>query len=200
MHNPITKLRLPMVAAALALSLVVPSAVFADGPDGEVGDMGDSDSITDVYVSDGRPAVQVDYLRECAAAGVSDCWIETRFVSKCPEFWCGWGYQPWRRLAPTGAARGDCLGAGNEENQWFVEYRTAYVSPATITIKWKGEYELTLNVGGSFVYRLIAEAIFNVTSSIGFQGGYTIETVTARTDYGPVVQVASSGGRQLWTC
>ena len=184
--------------AALAISLIVPSVVFAD--DGEMGDMGDTDSITDVYVSNGRPAVQVDYLRDCPAAGITDCWIETRFVSKCPEFYCGWSTQNWQRLPSSGAARGDCLGSGNEENQWYVEYRTAYVAPATITIKWKGEYELTLNVSGSFVNRLIAEALLNVTSNVGYQGGITIETTTAKTDYGPVVQVASSGGQILWTC
>lgn len=198
MHSPIKAVRTSVVLVTLAVGLMIPSAAFA--ADGEIGDMGDTDSITDVYISNGRPAIQVDYLRDCPNAGVTDCWIETRFVSKCPEWYCGWEYQAWRRLPSSGAARGDCLGSGNEENQWFVEYRTTYVSPATITVRWKGENELTLNVGGSFVYRLIAEAMLNVSANSGYQSGITVETVTANHDYGPVVQVASSGGRILWTC
>jgi hypothetical protein len=63
MQNPITAVRRSVVLAMLAFALIVPSAVFAD--DGEIGDMNDTDSITDVYVSDGRPAVQ---LTTCAIA------------------------------------------------------------------------------------------------------------------------------------
>jgi len=189
-----------VVATLMSLAILLVSAPVASADDGEMGDMGDTDSITDVFVSNGRPAVNVDYLRDCPAAGITDCWIETRFVSKCPEFWCGWEYQGFTRLPASGAARGDCLGSGNEDNQWFVEYRTAYVSPAVITVKWKGENELTLDVSGNFVYRLIAEALLNVTANSGYKLGVTVETVTAKTDYGPIVRVASSGGQIIHTC
>jgi hypothetical protein len=184
-----------MVAGMIA---ALPMSAFA--ADGEMGDMGDTDSITDVYVSNGRPAIIVDYLRDCPAGGVTDCWIEVQFVSKCPEFYCGWEAHPWRRIPASGVALGDCLGSGNEENQWYVNYRTAYVSSAKITASWKGENELELNTSGGFVYRLIAEAMYNATAKVGFAGGVTVETVTAVSDYGPVVQAASSGGRVLWTC
>jgi hypothetical protein len=195
-----TRLR-PRLAGTLALVLVFAVAPTAFADDGEIGDMGDSNSITDVYVSgDGRPAVAVDYLHDCPAAGISDCWIEVRWVSKCPEFWCGWETHPWKRLPPNGIAKGDCYGTGNEDNQWYVEYKTAYVAPATITAKWKGEFEWVLDIYGAFGYRMIAEALLNVTAGVGFSGGQTVETVTAKTDYGPIVQVASSGGRILHTC
>lgn len=99
----------------------------------------------------------------------------------------------WRPSRP-------CLGSGNEDNEWAVNYRTAYVASGTKTVQWKGEYELVLATSGGFVYRMIAEAMFNVTGGVGYSGGTTIETVTAITDYGPVVQAASIGGRDLHTC
>lgn len=55
-------------------------------------------------------------------------------------------------------------------------------------------------LGDGFVYRLLAEALFNVTGSAGYSGGITVETVTAKTNYGPIVQAASSGGPDLVTC
>lgn len=42
--------------------------------------------------------------------------------------------------------------------------------------------------------------MFNVTANAGYTGGTTVETVTAISDYGPVVQASSSGGRDLVTC
>jgi hypothetical protein len=54
--------------------------------------------------------------------------------------------------------------------------------------------------GGGVTYWTIVEAQYNVTGSVGFSGGTTIETVTAASDYGPIVQAASSGGRDLHTC
>lgn len=50
--------RVGLVVLALALALIVPSGAFA--ADGEIGDMGDTSSITDVFVSGGRAAVNVD--------------------------------------------------------------------------------------------------------------------------------------------
>jgi hypothetical protein len=64
----------------------------------------------------------------------------------------------------------------------------------------KGELEYVINIAGGAVYRLIAEAMFNVTNSVGFSGGTTIETVTATFDYSPPVQAATSAGRDLRTC
>ena len=197
MPNPGRVLRAASVLALL-IATILPTAAFA--ADGEIGDMGNTNSISDVWISGGRPAVNIDYLRDCPAGGVTDCWIEVQFVSKCPEIWCGWSAQPWRRIPASGAAVGDCLGSGNEDNQWYVNYRTAYVASGKKTVYWKGESELWLTLGGGFAYKTIAEAMFNATGGVGYAGGTTVETVTAISDYGPVVQIASSGGRILTTC
>ncbi len=191
--------RMGLVVAAMVAALTLPSAAFA--ADGEVGDMGDTDSITDVFVSGGRPAVDVDYVRDCPNTGlIIDCWVEVQFVSRCPEVWCGWKSQSFFRIPGSGLAKGNCLGSGNEENEWYINYRTGYTSVQTTTNRWKGEVELVWDITGGFVYRLIAEALFNVNAGAGFSGGTTVETVTARTDYSPPVRAASSGGRNLITC
>ena len=191
--------RMGFVVMALVTALVIPGAVSAN--DGEIGDMGDTDSITDVFVSGGLPAANIDYLRDCPATGlIIDCWIEVRFVSRCPEAWCGWSAQPWERIPGSGAARGNCMGSGNEDNEWYVEYRTGYASTQSTTNRWKGEVELVYDITGGATYKLIAEALFNVNAGAGFSGGTTVETVTARTDYSPQVRASSSRGRDLRTC
>jgi hypothetical protein len=189
--------RVGLVVFALVGALTLPSAAFA--ADGEIGDMGDTTSITDVFVSGGRPAVNIDYIKDCPA-GITDCWIEVQFVSRCPEIWCGWSAQSWRKIPLSGLARGDCLGAGNEDNEWYVNYRTGFSAATTKTVRWKGEVESVYTIGGGLVYRLIAEAMFNVTNNVGFSGGTTIETVTTTFDYSPSVQGATSAGRDLHTC
>jgi hypothetical protein len=140
------------------------------------------------------------YLRDCPAGGITDCWIEVQFVSRCPEIWCNWVAQAWQRIPASGAARASCMGAGNEDNEWYANYRTAYTASAVKTVRWKGELELLYTITGGAVYRLIAEAMFNVTGNVGFSGGTTIETVTAMSDYGPIVQMATSAGLDLVTC
>jgi len=47
---------------------------------------------------------------------------------------------------------------------------------------------------------LIAEALFNVTNNVGLRYGTKIETVTATQDFGPEVEVATSGGAVFVTC
>lgn len=42
--------------------------------------------------------------------------------------------------------------------------------------------------------------MFTVTGNVGYSAGVTVETVTAISDYGPIVQVASTGGLDMWTC
>ena len=190
--------RLGFVLFTLALAMIIPSGVFA--ADGEIGDMGDTNSISDVFVSGGRAAVNVDYLRDCAGGGITDCWIEVQFQARCPEFWCGWESQAWKRIPASGHALANCMGSGNEDNEWAVSYRTAYVASGVKTVQWKGELEAYVNASGGISYRTIAEAQFNVSSQVGFSGGVTVETVTAISDYGPTVQVATSGGRDLVTC
>jgi hypothetical protein len=69
--------------------------------------MGDTDSITDVFVSAGRAAVNIDYIKDCPA-GITDCWIEIQFVSRCPEVWCSWTGQRWKKkVAARGSRRLD---------------------------------------------------------------------------------------------
>jgi hypothetical protein len=186
---------LTLVLGALAL----PMSAFA--ADGEITNMADSDSVHDPYVGgDGRPTMSIEYLRDCAAGGITDCWVEVQWVSKCPEIWCGWVYGAWQRIPASGLAKGPCLGSGNEDNQWAVNYRTAYVASGTKTVQWKGENEWTLLTSGSFAWRMLTEAMFNVSASAGYSGGVVTETVTAISDYGPIVQAASTGGVQIHTC
>lgn len=125
MHRLSRSTRAVLALAVLVGSLAAPAAAL--GVDGEIGDVGDTDSITDVFVAaDGRAAVNVDYVRDCAAGGTQDCWIELSFRYKCPEFWCtDWTYQPYRRIPSTGAARANCNGSPNDDNYWEVSYRVA---------------------------------------------------------------------------
>lgn len=185
----------------LSILLLVAAPLQALAADGEIGDMGDTDSITEPYRGgDGRPTINIDYLRDCPAGGVTDCWIEVRWASRCPEIWCGWDFYNFQRIPSSGVAKGPCLGGGNEDNEWLVDYRTAYVASGTRKITWKGENELVLGGGGTFVYRMMAEAMFNVTYNVGYRTGYNIETVTAISDYSPIVTASSTGGLDLHTC
>jgi hypothetical protein len=192
----------PLLSAVLLLPAsvgIAPSTALA--ADGEVGDMGDTDSITEPHRgSDGRPIINVDYLRDCPRLGITDCWIEVQWGSRCPEWWCGWTYTGWQRIPSTGAAKGPCLGAGNEDNEWLVNYRVGYQGPRTQIVQWRGEAELALAITGGWVYRLIAEAMFNVSTSTGFAGGTLVETVNAAHDYTNPVQASSTGGLDLHTC
>jgi hypothetical protein len=94
----------------------------------------------------------------------------------------------------------NCTGSGNSDNEWKMQYRTKWWANTTKTVEWWGENENVLTLGGSIVYRLIAEAMFNVTNSTGLRYGTRIETVTSTQDYGPEVEVATSGGQIFVTC
>lgn len=187
------------VLSIVASLLAAPSATFGALPDGEVNNAGDSDSVTDVFVSGGRATVDTEYIRDCPG-GLSNCWIEVRFASRCPEVWCGWTYQNWRALNSSGTAQADCLGAGNEDNEWLVQYRIGYTATSVKTVEFWGENELVWTIGGSFVYRLLGEVLFNVTNNTGTRYGTKIKTTTASSAYLDPVEAATSGGRDLITC
>ena len=53
---------------------------------------------------------------------------------------------------------------------------------------------------GGGVYRLIAEAAFNVTNNAGLRAGTKIETTTYTWDCSPEVQVATSYGEIFHSC
>src|SRR5688500_11681182 len=92
--------RMGFVVMALAVALIAPGAVSAD--DGEIGDMADTDSITDVRVSNGKAIAVLDYVHNCAGVvggPIKSCAIQAQFVSRCPEVWCGWVAQSWREIS-----------------------------------------------------------------------------------------------------
>ena len=182
---------------ALLLLLTLPAGALA--VDGEIGDLGNRNSITELYVAaDGRPITHIVYTHDCPA-GISVCWIETQFRYKCPEFWCFTvNSQPWRYLPANGFALGDCI--GNDDNYWEVWYRIGYAATGTKTVTYSGEVEFYLNAKGSFTYKNIAEAELNVTDKTGTRGTVTLETVTAGSDAMDPVLVTTSGGRTFRTC
>jgi opacity protein-like surface antigen len=183
--------------AVVVLLLAAPAGAAAF--DGEVGDAGDTTSVTDVFISGQRATVDTQYLRDCPTY-INDCWIELRFASRCPEIWCGWNYQSWRRVNASGTAQADCTGSSNNDNLWAVQYRVGFASNATKTVWFYGENEGYWNLGGSFVYRLIAEVMFNYTNQTGTKYGTYISSVTSTFAYSPSVEVATSGGSVLITC
>ena len=192
--------RILALSAAVLVALSSAPAVFADG---EIGDMGDTNSITDLYLSNSRVTARIDYPKDCPV-GLS-CQIEVRFLYKCPEAWCAnWTTQGWRALpAPTNGVstlQANCNGGQDVDNTWAMEYRVKWWAPTTKTVEWWGEIEYLINLSGGGVYRLIAEAAFNITNNGGFRGGTKIETKTATVDYSPEVQVATSAGRVFHTC
>gem|GEM_PF-6091655 len=122
-------------------------------------------------------------------------------MSRCPEFYCGWVAQPYRAISSTGAATAACMGSGNEDNEWHMNYRAVVVATKVISNTWKGELEYGVGIGGSIGHKIIAEAHFDNTHKAGFSGGTSMETTTASFDYSPVTtQAATSGGRDLVTC
>ena len=200
------RIRLARRAITLvAVFLVALASAPAALADGEVGDVGDTDSITDLYVQTvsgyRRITARIDNVKDCPT-GLS-CSIEYRFLSKCPEFYCGWTAQSWRAVpAPTSGVstvRASCLGSGNEQNYWAMEYRVHWWAGSVKTVELWGEIETLLTSRGT-VGRLIAEAMFNVTNNAGLRYGTKIETASATEDYSSAKEVATSYGTVFVGC
>lgn len=195
----------PRVAAmltAVVLALAVAPAAFA--ADGEIGDMGDTNSIGNIVVGPtGQAQVKIDYPKDCPP--LVQCRIEVMFEHKCPEFWCpDWGNQGWKALpAPVNGVStvtANCMPSGDEENQWRMKYQVHWWAGAVQTVELWGELEAYIDIDGQLKYRTIAEAGFNVGANAGFRGGTKIQTNTAIDQEGPEVYIASSGGKVLTTC
>jgi hypothetical protein len=197
--------RLGGLVMALSALLATAPAVFAD----EIGDVGDTDSIGDIYrAGDGHATLKVDYVHDCPP-GVTGCDIRVRFRYKCPEFWCGgWSYQGWKSVgAPVngiGTVSADCPtgGSGNNENYWEADYEIRWWSTSSITEKLTGEYEAYIDATGSIAYRLIPEAASTIKAGVsaGIQGSYTISTTTSTAQTWATGTVATSRGSVLNTC
>lgn len=195
----------PRLAAMLtAVVLALALAPTASAADGEVGDVGDVDSITDLFINGaGRTTAQIDYPHDCPV-GLS-CNIEVMFEHKCPEWWCLWGNQGWRVL-PNPNANGvstisaNCMPTGDEDNEWKLKYRIHWWAPQVKTVEIWGEWEWLIELSGAGGYRMIAEALFNVTNNAGIRIGTKLETTTATWDYGPELVVATSFGEIFHTC
>ena len=165
--------------------------------------MGDTDSITDLYVSSSRTTARIDYPHDCPTG--LNCQIEVRFAYKCPEFWClDWTYQSWRALpAPVSGVstvQANCNGGQDVDNYWKMEYRVKWWASTVKTTELWAENEFYVNLSGGGTYRLIAEGAFNVTNNAGLRYGLKIQTTTAVQDYGPAVEVATSKGLVYHTC
>ena len=195
--------RIAAILTTLTLALALAPSAFA--ADGEIGNMGDTNSIGNIVVnSNSRATVNIEYPHDCPPN--LGCAIEVNFEYKCPEFWCtGWGSQGWKTLpAPNGngvsAVSANCNGGQDIDNSWQMKYRVHWWATQVKTVELWGEYEAYVQLNGSIGYRMIAEAGFNVTNGGGFRGGTRIETTTAVADFGPEVYVATSGGLVLHTC
>lgn len=195
----------PQIAAiltSLVIALTVAPSAFAS--DGEIGDMGDTNSIGNVIVgTNGRAQVKIDYPHDCPP--LVQCAIEIQFESKCPEFWCfGYGGQGWRALAApvngVSTMSANCMGGDNLDNYWQMKYRIHWWAAQAQTVELWGEVEGYADVDGVFKYKLIPEAAFNVGANAGFRGGTKTQTNTAVVQYGPEVVIATSGGLVLHTC
>lgn len=81
-----------------------------------------------------------------------------------------------------------------------MQYRVKWWAPTTKTVEWWGELEWVTTLSGGGVYRLIAEAAFNITNNAGLRAGTKIETTTYTWDYSPEVQVATSYGEIFHSC
>ena len=185
---------------AMVVSLIAAPAVFADG---EIGDVGDTDSITDLQLSNGHMLGKIDYVHDCPTG--MNCAIEVNFRYKCPEFWCtGWTSQGWKAIpAPVGGvstATALCNGGGDVDNYWEMDYRVHWWASSKITTTLSGETEAYIGSDGKIGYRLIAEAGYNVSAKAGLKTSQVIETTTATADWSPVSVVATSKGQVIHTC
>lgn len=194
--------RSTLVFAALASSLLMPAAVLADG---EIGDIGDTNSITDLFIgSNTRVGARIDYVHDCPA-GSSACSIQVRFLYKCPEFWCStWTYQTWRAIPlPSGGVStvyADCNGGQDIDNYWQMEYRLTWTAPTTTTMTITGEGELMEQLSGTVTTKVIAEAAGKVGATGIVKGSYTVQTNTGTHAETNAVVVATSGGSVFHTC
>jgi hypothetical protein len=203
----IRRLRRGFVAglATFVLALSVAPATFAD--DGEIGDNGDTDSITDIFVQNyngnDRVTVKIDYPHDCPP-GLS-CQIEVQFEHKCPEAWCfGYGAQSYRTLPlPTNGVstiRADCMPDGDEDNYWQMSYRVRWWAPQVYKVQLWGELEGYTNVNGSFLYKRIPETGFNVTLNGGLKAGAMLDETTASSKVSNWFLISTSGGVVLHSC
>lgn len=198
------RVRARLAAILTALAFAIASAPSAFAADGEIGDMGDTNSIGNIFVDgNGHAAVKIDYPHDCPPQLA--CTIEVMFEYKCPEIWCfGWGNQGWKALPNpvngVSTVTANCNGGQDLDNYWQVKYRVHWWAQQVRTVELWGELEAYVQANGTIGYRTIAEAGFNVSANGGFRGGTKIETTTAAADYGPEVYVATSGGIVLHTC
>jgi hypothetical protein len=180
---------------ALLTILLLPASALAT--DGEVGNVGDTDSVTNLYLSGGHVTMDIEYTHDCPV-GISDCWYEVRFAHKCPEFWCSVSYQSYRRVNAVGTVQADCINDDGE--YWEAWIRLGFTTVGTKTVQYWGENELYLSAGGTFTYKPYAEAEFNVTNSSGTKTSILIETATATTDVTVGTIISTSGGQLIDEC
>ncbi len=191
----------------LALSFVLPAqAVSAadttcDGltgtnKPGEVGDYGDQNSISDVFIKDDRPTICVDRAGLCVL-GVSSCTIKIQWNYKCGWPWC----TSWEAFTPKTVlgkyVQADC---GDRDGQWRADYMVSYSGNQGSLIEFWGELEAYLNTGGSVSYKVIAELYYNATLKAGTRAGTKVASSGASAFTYDQGQIASTGGRNINTC
>ena len=195
------KARARMTGVLMTLVIALTAAPSAFASDGEIGNMGDTNSIGNIVVAGNHVQVAIEYPHDCPPN--VQCRIEVMFEYKCPEFYCGWGNQGWKALpAPVNGistVSADCMNWPDEDNQWRLKYKVHWWANAAQTVELWGEMEAYIDIDGQLKYRMIAEAGFNVGARAGFRGGTKIQTNTAVDQFGPEVYIASTGGTVVRT-
>jgi len=134
---------LPFIA--LFSLLILPASANAD--DGEIGNLGDTDSVSGLYLSGGHVTMDIEYTHDCPT-GISSCLYEVQFAHKCPESWCiDVKYQSWRKVNSVGTAQADCINDDGE--YWEAWIRMGFTATGTKTVSYYGESELHLKANGS---------------------------------------------------
>lgn len=178
-----------MILTLMALSILILAPASVSATDGDLL-CRNHDVFSNVYVSASRARTNVCQLNDCPA-GVSACTVQIRWKTKCEWVWCttfedrsGW-------VNINGASQ--VSWCQNGKNQYQLEMRTTWAASTTRTVRQYGALEGLVEIGGGFLYRLIAHGY----AVAGFSGQTTYEThestVTASAGSSPPDVVATSG-------
>jgi len=196
-----------LMLLVLALSFVIPAqAVSAadttcDGQtgtnkSGEVGDYGDTNSISDVFIKDDRPTMCIDRTGLCVL-GVATCTIKIQWHYQCGWPWCtSWQIFPAKTVLGK-YVQADC---GDRDGKWRADYIVSYSGNGGSLMEFYGELEAYLNSGGSVSYKLIAELFYNASLKAGTKTGTKVTSSGATSYTYDQGEIASTGGRNINTC
>jgi hypothetical protein len=184
------KLRALLAMVVLVSGLTFVTAGIARASDGQILCRGNA-IFSNVYVSGGKATVNICNPPNDCPTYVSNCHIYYRWLSKCEWVWC----------TTFDDRSGWVLGDGKTVTQWCtngkqqykLEYKTTWLAATTKTMKAYGENESVIEIGGDFIYRLIARGWFNATNSVGYAVGTLMKSITATSGASDPGVVATSG-------